>query len=74
MRLHSYQSGRVLARSPVFAPIVTTVSRHHERMDGSGYPAELNAGSLDQAARLLAAADVWHALGERRRARTKQYG
>jgi len=66
VRLHPYQSGRILARSPVLAPLGEIVSRHHERSDGSGYPAGVRAGDLEAAARLLAAADVWHALGEAR--------
>ncbi len=66
VRLHPYHSGRILSRSPVLEPLGTIVSRHHERVDGSGYPAGVRTGELDAASRLLAAADVWHALGERR--------
>ena len=66
VRLHPYHSGRILARSPVLQPLVPIVSRHHERLDGSGYPMGVRAGELDAATRLLAAADVWHALRERR--------
>jgi HD-GYP domain-containing protein (c-di-GMP phosphodiesterase class II)/DNA-binding CsgD family transcriptional regulator len=66
VRLHPYHSGRILARSPVLEPLARIVSRHHERLDGSGYPAGSHASDLDGAARLLAAADVWHALGEQR--------
>ncbi len=40
------------------------VSRHHERIDGSGYPAGVRAGELDAASRLLAVADVWRTLSE----------
>ncbi|MGB9376223.1 MAG: HD domain-containing phosphohydrolase [Mycobacteriales bacterium] len=66
VRLHPYHSARILARSPVLAPLAAIVSRHHERSDGTGYPAGVRASELDPIARLLAAADVWHALGERR--------
>jgi HD-GYP domain-containing protein (c-di-GMP phosphodiesterase class II)/DNA-binding CsgD family transcriptional regulator len=66
VRLHPYHSGRILARSPVLEPLGAIVSRHHERADGSGYPAGVRAGELGATARLLAAADVWHALGEAR--------
>jgi HD-GYP domain-containing protein (c-di-GMP phosphodiesterase class II)/DNA-binding CsgD family transcriptional regulator len=66
VRLHPYHSGRIVARSPVLEPLATIVSRHHERIDGSGYPAGVHGGELDAASRLLAAADVWHALGETR--------
>ncbi|HEY7812846.1 MAG TPA: HD domain-containing phosphohydrolase, partial [Nakamurella sp.] len=66
VRLHPYQSGRILARSPDLAPLGAIASRHHERIDGSGYPAGVRGNELDQMSRLLAAADVWHALGEDR--------
>jgi HD-GYP domain-containing protein (c-di-GMP phosphodiesterase class II) len=66
VRLHPYHSGRILARSPVLEPLGAIVSRHHERTDGSGYPAGVRAGEQEATARLLAAADVWHALGEAR--------
>ena len=66
VRLHPYYSGRILSRSPVLAPLGPIVSRHHERVDGSGYPAGMRSGELDASSRLLAAADAWQALGERR--------
>jgi HD-GYP domain-containing protein (c-di-GMP phosphodiesterase class II)/DNA-binding CsgD family transcriptional regulator len=66
VRLHPYHTGRILARSPVLAPLGQLASRHHERPDGSGYPAGMRASELDGAACLLAAADVLQALGEPR--------
>jgi HD-GYP domain-containing protein (c-di-GMP phosphodiesterase class II) len=66
VRLHPYHSGRILARSPLLEPLAAVVSRHHERVDGTGYPAGVRAGESSQIANVLAAADVWHALGEAR--------
>jgi HD-GYP domain-containing protein (c-di-GMP phosphodiesterase class II) len=66
VRLHPYHSGRILARAPVLAPLGPVASRHHERVDGSGYPAGVRAGELDAAACVLAAADAFHALCEPR--------
>jgi HD-GYP domain-containing protein (c-di-GMP phosphodiesterase class II) len=66
VRLHPYHSGRIVSRSPVLEPLAPIVSRHHERLDGSGYPAGVRAGELDATTRLLAAADVWRTLGETR--------
>lgn len=66
VRLHPYQSGRIVDRSPVLAPLGPMVSRHHERVEGSGYPAGVRASELDAGTCLLAAADVLHALGEPR--------
>ena len=36
--------------------------RHHEKLDGSGYPRGLNAGSLTKGQRLVAVADIFSAL------------
>jgi HD-GYP domain-containing protein (c-di-GMP phosphodiesterase class II) len=66
VRLHPYHTGRILARSPVLAPLGQLASRHHERPDGSGYPTGVRASELDGATCLLAAADVLQALGEPR--------
>lgn len=41
-------------------------SLHHERLDGSGYHRGVPASLLSPAARILAAADVYHAMIEPR--------
>jgi HD-GYP domain-containing protein (c-di-GMP phosphodiesterase class II) len=66
VRLHPYLTERVLAHAPALAPLAATAGRHHERLDGSGYHRGCDAASLDPAARVLAAADVYHALTEPR--------
>lgn len=65
-RTHPYFTGRMFARMAPLAPIVACASQHHERLDGSGYPHGLAGSSLSMPARLLAAADVYHALREPR--------
>jgi HD-GYP domain-containing protein (c-di-GMP phosphodiesterase class II) len=72
VRMYPYHSGRILARSDALAPLAPIVSRHHERLDGSGYPAGMAAAELDMTMRLLAAADVWRSLGEPRPHRPAQ--
>ncbi|MDX6235178.1 MAG: hypothetical protein QOH68_4345 [Nocardioidaceae bacterium] len=66
VRLHPYHSGRIVSRSPALRHLAEIVSRHHERVDGSGYPAGVRASELDATSRLLAAADTWRTLGEDR--------
>lgn len=65
-RTHPYLAERMFARVPSLQPIVSCASRHHERLDGSGYPHGLTANALSLTARLLGAADVYHALREDR--------
>src|SRR5262249_9460376 len=66
IRLHPYLTDRMLAGIRALDRSRTVASRHHERLDGSGYPAGLTAASLTPAARLLAAADTYHAMTEPR--------
>ena len=66
VRLHPYYSDRVLARPDWLAPIGRIASLHHERLDGSGYFRGCRAAEQPNLARLLAAADVLHALTEAR--------
>jgi HD-GYP domain-containing protein (c-di-GMP phosphodiesterase class II) len=66
VRLHAYHTERLVARSPVLAPVAALVGAVHERGDGSGYPKGLRAPHLDDCARILAASDVYTALREDR--------
>lgn len=72
MRTHPYLAERTLARSPALAPIGALAALHHERLDGSGYPRGLSGDAIGPAARVLAAADVYHALTEERPHRPAQ--
>jgi HD-GYP domain-containing protein (c-di-GMP phosphodiesterase class II) len=65
-RTHPYLGERMFARVPALRPIVACAAQHHERLDGSGYPHGLSANALSPTARILAAADVYHALHEAR--------
>lgn len=66
VRLHPYQSERILSRSPVLEPIAVLAALHHERLDGSGYPHQAKGSELSTAARILAAADCYQALTQDR--------
>ncbi len=66
VRLHSYQSERVLSRCASLADLAPIASAHHERLDGSGYHCGTTAAGLPTPARLLAAADAYHAMTEPR--------
>ncbi len=65
-RTHPYLTERMFAHVASLKSIVACASQHHERLDGSGYPHGTSGPSLSPSARLLAAADVYHALREAR--------
>jgi HD-GYP domain-containing protein (c-di-GMP phosphodiesterase class II)/DNA-binding CsgD family transcriptional regulator len=66
VRLHPYYTERILSRSPELARLGTIAALHHERLDGSGYYRGIPAAMLSLPARVLAAADVYQAMTERR--------
>jgi HD-GYP domain-containing protein (c-di-GMP phosphodiesterase class II) len=66
VRLHPYHSERILCRSPFLATLARVAAAHHERLDGSGYHSGTAAAALSPPARLLAAADAYHATTEPR--------
>ena len=66
VRLHPYHTERVLAQPAGLARLGLLASHHHERLDGSGYHRGSRSAALSPGARLIAAADVYHALTEER--------
>jgi HD-GYP domain-containing protein (c-di-GMP phosphodiesterase class II) len=66
VRLHPYHTERVLSRSSFLSALAPVASAHHERLDGSGYHRGSAGAELAFPSRLLAAADVYHAMTEPR--------
>jgi HD-GYP domain-containing protein (c-di-GMP phosphodiesterase class II) len=66
VRLHAYHSERVLSRSEFLAALTPVAGFHHERLDGSGYHRGAAVTGIGPPARLLAAADAYHAMTEPR--------
>ncbi len=66
VRLYPHLTERMLEQSPALAPLGAIAGQHRERLDGSGYPRGLAGSSIPQAARILAAADVYAAMREPR--------
>ena len=64
MERHCVDGARLLQTLPTdIAEMAAEVAgSHHERMDGSGYPAGLSGDSIPRAARMVAVADVFDAL------------
>ena len=66
VRLHPYYTDRVLDRTPFLRRLGAIASAHHERVDGTGYFRAARSAQLPLPARLLAAADAYHAMTEPR--------
>jgi putative nucleotidyltransferase with HDIG domain len=63
----------VLAVSQGFEPIASAIRSHHERWDGSGYPAGLAGATIPLAARIIAIADTWDAMSTPRSYRSRDW-
>ena len=62
IRLHPYQTERIVGSAAGLAEIARLASFHHERLDGSGYHRGTTAAAIPASARVLAAADVYVAM------------
>jgi HD-GYP domain-containing protein (c-di-GMP phosphodiesterase class II) len=66
VRLHPYTTERVLARAASPRDVVAVAAAHHERLDGTCYHRVVPASVIAGPARLLPAADAFHAMTEPR--------
>ena len=66
IRSHPRIAEEVLRPFPHLGPAVDYVLYHHERLDGSGYPAGLTKNEIPMGAQVVAAADAYVALVQSR--------
>lgn len=68
MQSHTVTGGMILrgSRSPLLRMAERIATSHHERWDGSGYPAGLERDVIPLAGRIVAVADVYDALTHER--------
>jgi HD-GYP domain-containing protein (c-di-GMP phosphodiesterase class II) len=66
MRMHVYYVERIFNRPEPLRRIGLLAATHHERMDGSGYHRGVGGTMLSVSARLLGAADAYHAMTQPR--------
>lgn len=63
---HSFDTYSILRNIKGLEMVALWAAQHHERADGSGYPYRLMNGDLSLEARIVAVADVFQALAQRR--------
>jgi HD-GYP domain-containing protein (c-di-GMP phosphodiesterase class II) len=66
MRMHVYYVERIFNRPEPLRRIGLLAATHHERMDGSGYHRGIGGTMLSTPARILQAADAYHAMTQPR--------
>jgi HD-GYP domain-containing protein (c-di-GMP phosphodiesterase class II) len=70
MRRHPDIGADLIAQHPGLAAVAPLVRHHHERWDGSGYPAGLRGEIVPMGARILAVAESFDTITHRRIYRT----
>ncbi|MEI7456471.1 MAG: HD domain-containing phosphohydrolase, partial [Nitrosomonadales bacterium] len=63
---HSFDTYIILKNIHGLEKITEWAAQHHERVDGSGYPYHLGSGVISLEARIVAVADVFQALAQKR--------
>lgn len=66
MRMHPAYTKTILRNIRGFDDFAYVAGAHHERLDGTGYPEGLAADNMTLPARIIAVADVYQALSEKR--------
>lgn len=73
VKRHPIYSYRMIENlTTVTRPVKLGVLQHHERLDGSGYPMGIDQERIHPFARIIAVADMFHAMTSERNYRTKQ--
>lgn len=74
MQQHPAQSAALLERAGITDTVwLDAVREHHERLNGSGYPAHLTSDGISLGARILAVADIYSAMEKPRPYRNKAH-
>lgn len=66
MEYHPLMGAKIFARHLHDERITNIILKHHERLDGSGYPAGLKGDEIDIFSRIVAVADIYESLIARR--------
>ena len=71
VRRHSFDTYEILKKIKGFEDIAMWAAQHHERIDGSGYPFRNTAEDLSIEAKIIAVADMFQTLTQKRPYRDK---
>jgi HD-GYP domain-containing protein (c-di-GMP phosphodiesterase class II) len=63
VKRHTIYGYEMLKETPELNERIAVVAlQHHERIDGSGYPLQLNDAQIDRLSKIVAVADMFHAM------------
>lgn len=62
IRQHPILGKQIIEQAPELTDVIPLVLHHQERYDGTGYPERLQGDTIPLGARIIAAADAYHAI------------
>ena len=62
VRRHPVLGKQIMEQAPELTDVMPLVLHHQERYDGTGYPSQLRGDAIPLGARIIAAADAYHAI------------
>ena len=62
IKQHPIMGAEIVRQAPSLHQTIPAIRHHHERLDGQGYPDQLEGQDIPQEARIVAVADVWDAI------------
>jgi HD-GYP domain-containing protein (c-di-GMP phosphodiesterase class II) len=62
IKQHPIMGAEIVRQAPSLHQTIPAIRHHHERLDGQGYPDQLEGEDIPQEARIVAVADVWDAI------------
>jgi HD-GYP domain-containing protein (c-di-GMP phosphodiesterase class II) len=65
VKSHPEQGARLVEQIDGYGPIAEIIRAHHERIDGTGYPAGLSGDEIPKLARMIAVADTYDVMTAR---------
>lgn len=66
IRQHPVLGKQIIEQAPELTDVMPLVLHHQEHYDGSGYPGQLRGDAIPLGARIIAAADAYHAIRSNR--------
>jgi HD-GYP domain-containing protein (c-di-GMP phosphodiesterase class II) len=62
IKQHPIMGAEIVRQAPSLHQAIPAIRHHHERLDGQGYPDQLEGQGIPLEARIVAVADVWDAI------------
>jgi len=62
IKQHPIMGAEIVRQAPSLHHAIPAIQHHHERLDGQGYPDQLEGSHIPIEARIVAVADVWDAI------------